>query len=71
MSVMSEKPYERHAWIVFFLVFGILGIIMASLNFVRGTTNPVVFEISADMTWNEFVTSNPGLAALWTINVRS
>ncbi len=58
----KERVYQKHAWILLFLVSAFLTVRGIAAIFVGGSTYDIALKSSTGMTWNELLASNPGVA---------
>lgn len=62
---MSEKAYEKHAWILIFPV-GIVGLILGILLLLGLPADPQAVKNLTGMTFDEIIASQPRIASLLT-----
>lgn len=67
---MSEKAYEKHAWILLFAI-GIIGLVFVPFELLGTPLDPGVVRGLSGMSWEEIVTRNPGVARLTSEILRS
>jgi hypothetical protein len=64
----QEKPYEKYAWVILFLLSALLLVIIL---IVAGLEDHALeFQKDTGVAWEELMAAYPGVAASYTLNLR-